>query len=108
MSRRPTHRRRRPGRRPPHPYSGGLGPPRPGGFTGPGFRHAWSWILPGLKEPDKKRFFNEVSGGIVLAAALCGLLLGLACLGPIGAILGLGAGIAAGGSFARSNRFHRD
>jgi hypothetical protein len=34
-------------------------------------------------------------------------MLGLTCLGPIGAIVGLGAGIAAGGSFAASNRFYR-
>jgi hypothetical protein len=43
-----------------------------------------------------------------VAAGLCGLLLGLLCFGPFGAILGLGAGIAAGESFARSNRLYRD
>ncbi len=108
MSRRPSNRRRRPGHRPPYRYKGGHGPPRPAGFTGLGFRQAWRWILPGLEGPDKKRYFNQMSGGIVLAAALCGLLLGLACFGPIGAVLGLGAGVAAGASFAESNRFYRD
>jgi hypothetical protein len=49
-----------------------------------------------------------LSGGIIVAAGLCGFLLGLACLSPFGAIFGLGAGIAAGGSFASSNRFYRD
>ena len=85
MSRRPTHRRRRAGRRPPHRYSGGTGPPRPAGFTGLGFRQAWSWILPGLEGPEKKRYFNELSVGIIVSAGLCGLLLGLAWFGPIGA-----------------------
>ena len=108
MPRRPPHRRRRPGRRPPHRYSGGPGPPGPAGFTGPGFRQAWSWLLPGLGGPRRSAYFNEVSGGIVLAGGLCGLVLGLAWLGPIGAILGLGAGVAAGGSFAGSGRFYRD
>jgi hypothetical protein len=74
MSRRSPHRRRRPGRRPPHRYSGRHGPPRPTGFTGTGFRQAWNWMLPGLKGPEKKRFFNEMSGGIILAGGLCGLL----------------------------------
>ena len=108
MSRRPPRRRRWPGRRPPDRYWGGQGSPRPAGFTGPGFRQAWGWILPGLEGAEKKRHFNQVSCGIVLAGGLCGLLLGLACLGPIGAILGLGAGVAAGGSFVGSNRFYRD
>ena len=108
MPRRPTHRRRRPGRRPPNRYSGGHGPPRPAGFTGPGFRQAWSWLLPGLGGADKKRYFNELSGVVILAAGVGGLVLGMAWLGPIGAILGLGAGIAAGGSFAGSGRFYRD
>jgi hypothetical protein len=49
-----------------------------------------------------------VSGGIVLAGGVYGLLLGLAWFGWIGAILGLGCGIAAGGSFAESQRFYRD
>ena len=43
-----------------------------------------------------------------MSSQLGGLVLGLACLGPIGAMAGLGAGIAAGGSFAASNRFYRD
>ena len=105
MSRKPPHRRRRPGRCPPHRYTGRHGPPRP---TGPGFQQAWKWILPGLEGPDKKHYFNNLSGGIILASGLCGLLLGLACFGPIGAVLGLGVGVAAGGSFAESSRFYRD
>jgi hypothetical protein len=107
MPRRPSHWRRRPGRRPPYRHSGGHGPPRPAGFTGPGFRQLHRSILPGLEGPDKKRYFNALSGGIVLAAGASGLVLGLSCFGPIGAILGLGAGIAAGGSFAESRRFYR-
>ena len=108
MSRRPPRRRRRPGRRPPNRYSGGHGPPRPAGFTGPGFRQLHRWILPGLEGAEKKRYFNAVCGGIVLAAGICGLLLGLVWFGWIGAILGLGGGVAAGGSFAESRRFYRN
>jgi hypothetical protein len=107
MPRRSPHRRRRPGRRPPNRYSGGHGPPRPAGFTGPGFRQAWAVILPGLGGAEMRRHFNQLSGVIALAGGLSGLVLGLACLGPIGAIVGLGAGFAAGASFAGSRRFYR-
>jgi hypothetical protein len=108
MSRRPPNRRRRPGRRPPNRYSGRHGPPTLQGFTGPGFRQLYEWMLPGLGGTAKKHHFNDVSRGIILAAGLCGAILGLICFGWIGAILGLGGGIAAGGSFAESQRFHRD
>ena len=108
MSRSPTHRRRRPGRRPPYQYKGGPNPPRPSGFTGLGFGHAYRMILPGLDGSAKKRYFNELSGWLVASAGMCGLVLGLACLGPLGAVLGLGAGVTAGCSFARTHRFHRD
>jgi hypothetical protein len=94
MSRRPPNRRRRPGRRPPNRYSGRHGPPTLQGFTGPGFRQLYEWMLPGLGGTAKKHHFNDVSRGIILAW--------------LGAILGLGGGIAAGGSFAESQRFHRD
>ncbi len=103
----PDRRRRRPGRRPSHRYWGGHGPGPADGFTGPGFRQLYDWILPGLGGAEKKTFFNEVSRGIILAAGFCGAFLGLACFGWFGAILGLGGGIAAGGSFAESRRFYR-
>ena len=102
-----SQHRRRPGRRPPHRHGGRQGLPRPAGFTGAGFGQLHRWMLPGLEGAEKKGYFNELSGGIVLAVGLGGLLLGLALLGPIGAILGLGAGVAAGGSLASSNRFYR-
>jgi hypothetical protein len=107
MSRRPSHRRR-PGRRPPNGYKGGHGSPRSAGFTGPGFRQAYRVILPGLGGAEKKQFFNEVSSWMVVAAGACGAILGLAWLGPLGAIVGLGAGVAACVSFVRSYGFHRD
>jgi hypothetical protein len=107
MSRKRPEGRRRPGRRPPNRYSGCHGPATPQGFTGPGFRQFYNRILPGMPGTAKKQHFNEVSDAIVLAAGVCGAVLGLICLGWLGAIMGLGAGIAAGGSFAESNRFRR-
>ncbi len=106
MSRRRPEGRRRPGRRPPNRYSGRHGP-APQGFTGPGFHQFYNRMLPGLGGASKKQYFNEISAGIVLSTGLCGALLGLVCLGWLGAIVGLGLGLAAGGTFVEKNRFHR-
>jgi hypothetical protein len=108
MSRRPPHRRRRPGRRPPDRYSGKHARARPNGFTGPGFRQLHQCILPRLKGAAKKSYFNELSRGIIAVAGICGAVFGLVCFGWLGAILGLGGAIAAAGSFVQSERFYRD
>ena len=103
----PDRRRRGKGRRPPHRYRGGPIPPRPAGFTGPGFRQLYDRLLTGVAGPEKRRYFNDISAGIVLVGGVCGVILGAACFGPLGAFLGLGAGIAAAGSFVESGRFFR-
>jgi hypothetical protein len=85
MSRRPPQRRRRPGRRPPGRYSGGHKRSPPSGFTGPGFRQLHQLILQGLKGPAKKRYFNELSSGIIVVAGICGAVFGLVWFGWLGA-----------------------
>jgi len=103
----PNRRRRRPGRRPPHRYADHGGPPRPGGFTAGALGPLYRVLLPGLRGGEKKRFFNGVSRGLPLGLGLGGAVLGYAWLGPLGAALGLGGGLAAGASFAESKRFYR-
>jgi hypothetical protein len=103
----PHGRRRRPGRRPPHRYSGSGGPARPQGFTPPVFKAFYDVFLPGLRGAEKKRFFNEISGWLVLACALGGAVLGYDTLGVLGGLVGLGAGLAAGASLVREGRFFR-
>ena len=63
--------------------------------------------LRSLRGRARRAFFNEIAGGIVLGFALGGAMIGLALAGPIGALLGLGAGLAAGCSIAERNRFYR-
>ena len=104
----PDRRRRRPGRRPPGRHGGVRDTGGPEGFTGTGFRQVYRWLLPGLAGAEKRRHFNDVSLAIVAAAGLGGGVLGLACFGWPGAMIGLGWGIAAGGSFAESQGFHRE
>jgi hypothetical protein len=104
---RPHRNRRRPGRRPPNRYTGGNGSARPGGFTPPGFDAAYRLLMPGLSGPAKRAFFNDLSGRTVAGFGLAGAILGLVWLGPLGAILGLGAGLLAGGWFAGKGRFSR-
>ena len=103
----PNRRRRRPGRRPPHRYSGHRGPPRPGGFTQGALGTVHRVLLPGLRGAEKKHLFNGVSRALPLGFGLGGAMLGYAWLGPLGAALGLGGGLAAGASFAESQRFYR-
>jgi hypothetical protein len=103
----PEGRRRRPGRRPPNRYSGRHGPPRPQGFTPAGLRTFYKVTMPDLRGRQKRAFFNEISGWLIGGIALGGAMVGYAWLGPLGAIIGLGAGIAAGGSIAENGRFYR-
>jgi hypothetical protein len=108
MPRRYPHgRRRRPGRRPPQRYSGSGGSARPQGFTPPVFRPFYDLFMPGLRGAEKKRFFNQISGWIVLSCAMSGAILGYNGLGVLGLLLGLGAGLAAGSSLVVNGRFHR-
>jgi hypothetical protein len=100
------HRRRRPGRRPPHRFPGRSPGPPPRGFTGPGFKQFYDALLP-MKGRERKAFFNQVSGGLVLGFGLAGALLGFSWLGLPGAVFGLGIGVAGGASFAERQRFHR-
>ena len=101
----PRGRRRRPGRRPPYRYTGGHGPP--GGFTAPGMKPFYDVFMPGLRGAEKREFFNGVSRWIVASFAVGGGAIGYSWLGLFGALLGLGAGLMAGGWFAESQRFYR-
>ena len=92
-------RRRRPGRRPPHRY--------PGGFTPPGLDSFYRVALPSLTGGEKRGLFNDVARWLVAGFGLGGAVLGLVWLGPIGAIVGLAGGLAAGAKFAARGRFHR-
>ena len=104
----PGHRRRRPGRRPPHrPSAGGFtGGPRPQGFTGPGMRQLFDAVLP-MKGKERKQFYNQASTGLVVGLGLGGALLGGSWAGPVGAVIGLGIGATAGGLFVEKRRFYR-
>jgi hypothetical protein len=108
MPRRYRHgRRRRPGRRPLQRYSGLGSSARPQGFTPSIYRPFYDLMMPGLQGAAKKRFFNQISGGIVLSCALFGALLGYHGLGVLGVILGLVVGLAAGSALVQKGRFYR-
>ena len=103
----PDRRRYRPGRPPPYRYTGGPGPPRPQGFTPAGYRVLYDLMLPTLQGRQKRLFFNKVSGGMVLGLGLGGAVAGFAWAGLVGAVIGLGAGLALGGAFVERGRFYR-
>jgi hypothetical protein len=97
----------RAGRRPPNRYSGGNGPARPGGFTPPGLDAVYQLRMTTLRGPAKRAFFNDLSGRTVAGFGPIGAILAFVWLGPLGALLGLGGGLLAGGWFARKGRFFR-
>ena len=99
--------RRRPGRRPPPRLSGRFSTPGPRGFTGHGLGSYYNLLMPSLQGREKREFFNAISGWLVAGIALGGAAVGLAWLGPLGAIIGLGGGLLAGGSYAAKGGFYR-
>ena len=80
---------------------------RPDGFTPPGFDAACRLLMPTLRGPAKRAYFNGLSDWMVVGFGLAGAILALVGLGPLGAILGLGGGLLAGGWFALKGRFFR-
>jgi hypothetical protein len=103
----PNGRRRRPGRRPPNRYSGRHSPAHPQGFTPAGIRTFYNTFMPGLQGGEKREFFNEIAGWMVIGFALGGAMMGYALFGLLGAFFGLGAGLMIGARFAEENRFYR-
>jgi hypothetical protein len=63
--------------------------------------------MPGLRGREKRAYFNQVSKYLVAGSAASGAIAGFGLLGPLGALLGLGAGLVAGESMARKGRFYR-
>ena len=103
----PDRRRLTPGRHPPNRFRGPGGKPRPGGFTSHGMGAFYNLLMPGLQGPAKKAFFNQISTWLLGGIALSGAMIGLAALGPLGAILGLGAAIIGGSWYVKDQRFYR-
>ncbi len=99
----PNRRRKRPGRRPPHRYRGGGPPVRPSSFQDFGLRHIYNLIIPEVRGPDRRKFFNEASAGFVLAMGLTAAFIGFGAAGLPGAILG---GVAAAALVGHAFRKH--
>jgi hypothetical protein len=103
----PNGRRRRPGRRPPNRFAGRPGPAQAPGFTPAGFRTFYNVFMPGLQGCEKREFFNQIAAWMIIGFALGGAMVGYVWFGLLGAVFGLGAGIAAGGAVAEKGRFYR-
>ena len=104
----PEHPRRRPGRRPNNRPSGaanGHGP-RPPGFTHTAMRPLFDAVLP-MKGRERKQLYNQASYGLVVGLGLGGAMVGGSWAGFIGAVIGLGVGVMAGGFFVEKGRYYR-
>jgi hypothetical protein len=103
----PNRRRKRPGRRPPHRYRGGGPPVRPSSFQDFGFRHIHNLVFPEIRGRDRRKFFNQMSAGFVLAMSLTATFIGSGAAGLPGAILG-GVAVAVLMSYAfKKHGFYR-
>ena len=107
----PDRRRRRPGRRPPpNRYHGGAGPDaarrRPHGFTGPFLGPAYDMFLP-IRGPERRAFFNRAAVVLALTVGFFGAVQGYQWAGLVGAVFGLGGGLAAASYFLMRRRFFR-
>jgi hypothetical protein len=103
----PNRRRRRPGRRPPNRFSGRHGPAQAPGFTPAGVRTFYNVFMPGLQGREKREYFNQIAAWMIIVFGLGGAMMGYAWFGVLGVVIGLGAGIAAGGAIAEKGRFFR-
>ena len=79
------------------------------GFSRPGQGQAWGLITrgAGIKGGEKRRFFNQLSGIMVLSAAVAGALFGYSLLGWLGGIIGLIVGAALMGKLVIRGRYFR-
>jgi hypothetical protein len=79
------------------------------GFSGPGQRHAWGLITrgAGIRGREKRRFFNQISGIMVLSAAVAGAVFGYSLFGWLGGITGLLVAAALMGKFVVRGRYFR-
>lgn len=82
---------------------------RPQGFSGPEQRPVTDMLARGVgaQGRGKRQFFNQLSGIMVLSAAVAGAFLGYTWLGCFGAVIGL---VVAGGAMSKfvvGQRFYR-
>jgi hypothetical protein len=107
MMGRPYHGRRRSRPRRRRRYRGSGLAPRPRSYQDFGLGAIYDLIIPHIRGRDRRRFFNRVSGWLALCYGLWGAVLGLGMLGPLGLVIGFGAGLALGANFLTRNRYYR-
>jgi len=103
----PNRRRKRKGRPPPHRYRGGGLPIRPNSFQDFGLKAIYDLVLPTLGALNRRRFFNQVGSVIVLGMGAIWAVMGFGIAGPVGGVLGAGAGSALADYSLRKHRLIR-
>jgi hypothetical protein len=88
-------------------YRGGGLAPRPGSYQAFGLRYLHDLVLPGIRGGDRRRFFNDVSGGLAVWFGVLGAAIGWGMIGPFGVLLGFGAGVVFGAGYLTRNRYFR-
>ncbi len=79
---------------------------RPQGFTGAGLRELYNVVLP-FGGADKRRFLNQISDRVVVMLGVAAAVVGYGAGGPLGAVIGLGFGLAGAARAMVRGRFRR-
>jgi hypothetical protein len=92
---------------PPLRYRGGGLPPRSASYQDFGLRAFYDLFFPHVRGRRRRELFNGVSGLMALWFGVLGAVAGWAMLGPLGVVIGLGAGLALGANFLIRNQHYR-
>ncbi len=79
---------------------------RSSGFTGPGLRELYDVVLP-FRGAEKRRFFNQPSDRLVVMLGVAAAVVGYGAWGVLGAVIGLGLGLAGAARAMVRGRFQR-
>ena len=64
-------------------------------------------FLPHIRGRDRRRLFNRVSQGLAIWFGVLDAILGWGMLGPLGVILGFGAGVMLGAKYLTRSGYFR-
>ncbi len=79
---------------------------RPSGFTEPGLRELYNVVLP-FGGSEKRRFFNQISDRLIVMLGVAAAVVGYGAGGLLGAVIGLGLGLAGAARAMVRGRFRR-
>ena len=104
---RPYHGRRRRRPRTRRRYRGGGLPRGSDSFQAFGLKCFYDLLMPDVRGRARRKFFNQLCTPVALACGLVAAMVGGELAGPLGAIIGLGAGFVVASEYLVQGRLYR-